>query len=234
MSMSIGAGDAANMVFKSQMTGVSHNLQAPQAIKEADRGRETERTRDADPDAAAEDAEGAGSSSGATRAETRPRVGSGQDRYRLHRLGRGQADWGDMEHGQGWLPPTLRPQARTAGTSNPFNVPYWLMQKDEKTGSDNPLAAHRKLLNGLRTMVNVDIQQYIKSNEPPYAKKTLRDIYNVLNDGQAPTGAPPNRESALTGDPTGLNVVNWRRAHATYNLLEFPQPQLGEAFEEVA
>jgi hypothetical protein len=233
MSVNIGANDASNVVFKSQMTGVSQNLRSPQSVKETDKSRDTEQTREADPESTP-DSQGVGSAAGTARPT--PNKHSGQE-FMLGRLGRGQVQWNeDAEYGQGWLPAILRPHSRTAGTSNEWNVPYWLLGNEDQHGSDSPMAAHRKLLNGLRSMVNVDIQQYIKSNDPPYAKKTLRDIYNVLNeDGSAGGGVPQGaRQQAMTGDPGGLNATNWKRAMATFDLLENPQPELGEAFEMVA
>jgi hypothetical protein len=233
--MGIGAQDAANMMNKSQMVGNTQALRADQQIKETDKSRESEKARDADPESTAENTTSVGSSSGANR--TGDVRKNGQEARGLHRLGRGQVEWQDQEKNKGseWLPPNLRPQAKSAGTSNAYNIPYWLMSsRGEKPGEDNPASSHRRLLNGLRNMVHTEIQQYIKSNEPPYAKKTLREIYNVLGEDSdsGQQSAPASQNAA--GEVAGLTNTNWTRAQATVAMLENEQPEPGEAFEMVA
>ena len=232
MNATLNAGDAANLIFKAQLTNQTQAPRAPQAIKESNRARESERAGETDEAESLDEGAHEEPAVGLTRREGQPRIGRRQDQVGLGFGRRDHAGEGSVEHE--WLPPSLQPQARTAGTSNPWNIPYWLARRDDKPSSESPLVAHRRLLNGLKNKVNIDLQQYIKSNEPTYTRKTLRDLYTIFSDNPAGVSVPQGRGQAVTGDPSGLNVVNWRRAHATYNLLEFPQPELGEAFEEVA
>ncbi len=234
MGMNVGAQNMASMMSKAQQVGFAQQLRTDQTVKETDRQRETEAARDSDPESStASNTRSVGSSSGANRAQVGR--GLGQEEARgLSRLERGGVEWQEQEKNQGseWLPPSLRPQAKGAGTSNAFNIPYWLEKRDQQQESESPLAAHRKLLTGLKNMVNTEIQQYVKSNEPPYAKKTLREIYNVLQE-ESTGGAPPQQHN-VTGEVAGLNAKNWSQAQNTFNMLENPQPELGEAFEMVA
>jgi hypothetical protein len=231
--MSVGAQDANNMVFKSQMVGVSQNLRTDQTVKETDKQRETEQARTDNPESAETGGSKNVTSNGGV-ARTAPRRRMGRDSS-LHRLGHGQVDWSENEsggQGKDWLPPSLQPHSRGAGSANQWNIPYWLMAKDQPQ-NDSPIAQHKRLLNGLRTMVNTEIQQYTKQNEPLYAKRTLREIYSVLSEeGPTPQSAPG--ATAVTNDPAGMTPTNFRRAMNTFNMLENPQPQPGEAFEMVA
>jgi len=232
MGMAVGANDMANMMNKSQMVGHTQNIRATEHVKETDKARETEAARDADPESStAENTTSVGSSSGASRTQLQDR--GRHDLRGLQRLGRGQVEWQDEQQNQGseWLPPSLRPQARGAGSS-PLNIPYWLQSQPKQQADGDPSASHRRLLNGLRNMVSTEIQQYVKSNEPPYAKKTLREIYTVLDEDT--NGVPPAQKRNVTGDPGGLTVGNWRRAWTTQQQIDNPQPDPGEAFEAVA
>ncbi|MBM3463406.1 MAG: hypothetical protein FJX76_15005 [Armatimonadetes bacterium] len=225
------------MMNKSSMVGYTQHLRADQQVKETDKSKETEKARDSDAEATtAENTTSVGSSSGASRTNQARR--NGQEAGGLHRLGRGQVEWQNQERNQGseWLPPTLRPQAKGAG-GNAYNVPYWLLSNgSEQPHSENPQAAHKRLLNGLKNMVHTEIQQYIKSNEPPYAKKTLREIYNVLQDDSAPVqaGPRPSQNQNLNGDPVGFTATNFRRAQSTFAMLHDESAGPGEEFESVA
>lgn len=235
MGMGIGANDATNMMNKSSMVGFTQKLGADQQIKESDRAKEAEQARESDPESTtASNTRSVSSSSGAGRSQESRRMG--QESRGLGRLNRGTVEWQDEEKNQGggWLPPSLRPQSQTAGTANQFNIPHWLMsQKANQPGADTPLTTHRKLLNGLKAMVNIEIQQYVKANEPPYAKKTLREIYNVLGE-EASASSTPKKPLTTNGEPAGLNNANWQRAQSVFNMLENPPPEPGEAFEQVA
>jgi hypothetical protein len=237
--MQVNANDAANLVYKSQMVGMQQNLRTDQTVKETQKQQETERARDSNPESSGQDGLSVGSSSGAVR--TTPQKKNQQQSVQgQQKLYRGSVEWGDTskpQQGDEWLPPSLRPQSRQAGTSNSYNVPYWLMNNNlpgqsQNQQNESPQATHRRLLNGLKNMVNIDIQQYVKSNDPPYAKKTLREIYNVLTEDnpQAPQPGKPG----LTGEPAGLSSNNWVRAHTTMSLIENPPPTPGEGFEMVA
>lgn len=238
--MSVGAQDANNMIFKSQMVGVSQNLRTDQKVKETDKQREADQARTDNP----ESTDSAGSKSvtgngGVARTAPRRRMGSDQS---LRSLGHGQVDWNEgngegQTTGSEWLPPSLQPHSKGAGATNQWNIPYWLMSKDQPQ-NDSPLAQHKRLLNGLKNMVGTEIQQYTKQNEPLYAKKTLREIYNVLNDDGGSFQQKPTNDqshlSAVTNDPVGMTPSNMRRARATFDMIENPQPQPGDAFEMVA
>jgi len=231
--MNIGSNDAMNMAAKSQMVGYTQSLRPDQQIRETDKSQEIEKARDADAESTtASNTLHVGSSTGAVR--TQPRRRSGPESGALQRTGVGRTDW-DSESGQGseWLPPSLRPQSRTAGASNEWNVPYWLAGQHQEPREDSPFVQHRRLLNGLKSYVNIEIQQYVKSNDPPYAKKVLRDIYNVLDDDSGPHTTQPTRPG-ITGEPTGLTGPNWSRAESTIAMLENPPVEPGEALDMVA
>lgn len=232
VGMTVGAQDATNLIYKSQMVGVSQNLRTDQKVKETDKQRETEQARTENPESS--DTSGSlsvNSNSGSARTAPRRRLGT--EDQALHRLGRGQVDWSEQGEQKGgrWLPPSLQPHSKGAGSTSQWNIPYWLMSKDAPQ-DDSPQAQHKKLINALRSMVNTEIQQYTKQNEPLYAKKTLRDIYSVLGEEGPSSGAPP--KATLTGEPSGYTATNRRRAENAFNMLENPAPEPGEAFEMVA
>lgn len=222
-----------NMIAKSQMVGQAQQLRVDQTIKETDKTSETEKARTA----ATESSESSGSksvNSNSGTARTAPRRRLGQDQS-LQRLGRGQVEWSEREEeGQSWLPPSLQPHSKGAGTANDWNIPYWLMAR-EQPQNDSAMSQHKRLLNGLRTMVKTEIDQYTKQNEPLYAKKTLREIYSVLKDDGGSLSAPPPQSAfTMANEPAGFTQANIRRARNTFDMLENPRPAPGEAFEMVA
>ncbi len=234
MGMSIGAQDTANIAYKSQLAGQPQQLRADQTIKETDKSRETEKTRDSDPESTTSSGSTAVTSSGnARRSENSRKLQGGQDRS-VGRLGRGSVEWGEdtQETGQ-WLPPGLQPQSRSAGTASNFNIPYWLLNNGDSGQSSSPSAQHQRLLTGLRTMVNNELQQYVKSNEPPYSKKTLRDIHGVLSDGGS-SSADGSARLTTSGDPGGYNKTNTTRARNTLSIFDQQPKQTGVALEMVA
>jgi hypothetical protein len=231
--MNIGANDVSTMLSKSTMVGGNPQLSNSSLVKETDKQRETEKARDADPESSsANDTQTVSTNSGANRSGQTRRFGQDQS---LQRLGRGSVQWQDQEGHQGseWLPPSLRPQAKGAGTSNAFNVPYWLYSKHtEETQEDNPLVAHKRLLNCLKGMVHNDIQQYVRSNNPPYPKRTLREFHSLLSEGAS---EPVRTQSAfqMSGERMGLTRQNWERQQSIATMFSDP-PEPGSGFEMVA
>jgi len=225
--MAVGAQDFAHMMNKSQMVGNTQNLNVTQQVRELEKQREAEAARDADPDSTAQDTTRVSSSSGTRRTGESRRLG--QDSGALQRLGRGRVEWQDSEHGQGaeWLPPSLRPQSKTAG-SGPYNIPYWLQTQVRQDTDESPRSAHFRLLNGLRKMVHNEIHQYVKNNEPPYAKKTLRDIFSLLQVEGPPNPAPPPQPAAY------FDVYTFDRARAAVQVHENPRNFLGNSYDLVA
>jgi len=223
MGMAVAANDAAKMMSKAQMTGYTQQLRADQKIREVDKQREMEAARDADPDSGVGDDAGyVGSSAGATRTLQARRTGS-------EPVGRGAVDWGKSEEGID-LPPSLRPQARGAG-STPLNVPYWLLPQEK--GEDSAATRHRRLLDGMRKMVRYEIEQYVQTDDALYSKKTLRAVYDMLRDERSP--APPVQPSHnWAGEVPGLSFANLDRARVTRQVIEHPTPRPGQLFDLVA
>lgn len=236
MGMGIGANDVSNMMNKAQSVGYAQTLRADQQIKETDRSRETERARDANPEASTvSNTQNVGSSAGATRTGAARR--NGEEARGLQRLNRGSVEWQqerDSENGTDWLPPSLQPQSRTAGANNANNIPYWLSYRPEQKVEENPTSAHRRLLNGLKNMCHTEIQQYVKTNEPPYAKKALREIYGVLRNEVDGGSGEPAAHQTLGGEPSGISGQNWQRAESSLQMLDNPPVEAGAAFEMVA
>lgn len=240
MGMNIGANDVSTMLNKSSMVGGAQQLRVDQRIKETDKTAEAEKSRDQDAEATTADNGGnVGSAAGAGR--TAPNHRGGQELRGMGRLYRGSVEWQQERNsgnqGSNWLPPSLQPQARGAGTSNPYNVPYWLTSdpQSEQPQEDNPLASHRRLISGLRSMVKNDIEQYVKSSEPPYEKKTLREFYTLLSDGGTGggTNAPSLGGNRLTGQPLGYNRSNWDSAE-NVTVMFRNGPRVGDQLDWVA
>src|SRR5262245_41104519 len=124
VGMAVGAQDANNMIFKSQMVGHTQHLQQDQKVKETDKSRETEKARTENPESTSSSGSlNVNSNSGAARTAPRRRMGNEQ---RLQRLGHGQVDWSESEgqsqqDGAHWLPPSLQPHSRGAGSANNWN-----------------------------------------------------------------------------------------------------------------
>lgn len=232
MGMTVGANDVNNMLNKSQMLGHTQQLRTDQTVKETDKQRETEKARTAGESTDSSGSKSVNSNSGTARTASRRRLGTEQQG--VQRLGRGQVEWGEREQESSeWLPPSLQPHSKGAGSSNEWNIPYWLTSQ-EQPHSDSPMAQHKRLLNGLRTMVKTEIEQYTKQNEPIYAKKTLREIFSVLSDDDAGVKSGPRNTTTLAGEPSGYTHGNVRRARGLFDMLENPRPQPGEGFEMVA
>jgi hypothetical protein len=208
--MNIGANDMSSMVSKSMMAGV-----APQAPRIA----KTEEPRDVETVHEPED----------THEQTPLDAPPPPPRRFEQRVGRESVAWQEAPS-EGALPGSLRPQARGASTAGDFNIPFWLHARaDQQPRSDSPIVAQRRLLNGLRSMVYTEIQQYTPKNKGTYDKQTLRDFYEVLGDNSS---APaPTRTAA--GDPVGLNARNWGRASSIASIFD-DRPEPGSAFEMVA
>lgn len=229
MGMNIGANDVANIANKSSMVGQAQQLRVDQRVKETNKTSETEQARDTDAEAtAAENTGSVGSSSGANRNAPVRRFGQESSN-------RGSADWQKSGSDAGWdgLPTCLRPQFKSAGTSNAFNVPYWLAQQDEQPQSSSPLANQNRLLNGLRSMLNNEIHQYTSAQAPPYSKRTLREFHEVLSDGTP--SFRPSADSGFTvlGERSGLTKRNWQRAQGFATMFGSERGP-AEAFDKVA
>lgn len=223
MGMGVAANDASNLMARAQMTGYTQNLRPDQQIREVDKQRETEAARDADPDSGVGDEPGhVGSSTGATRMQQNRRSG-------FEPLGRGHVEWGERNEGLD-LPPSLRPQARIAG-STPFNVPYWLLPREQP--EDSPAARFHRLRDGMRQMVHNEIVQYVKRDDTLYTKKTLRAVYDMLRNPQSSAPAPPPTHNHA-GEVSGLTLANLGRAHAVQQMIEHPAPQPGMMLDWVA
>jgi hypothetical protein len=227
------------MASKVVIAGHASDLRPTQSVSKMEKPSDIERAREnADPDSV-ENGNGKSvtSNGGSQRTASRRRAGQDQ-RVNSRRMGRGGIDWGNAE-GEGdktaeeALPASLRQNFRQAGSLNRWNIPFELLAK-QKNDEESPQAAHSRLLTGLRNMVGLEISQYTKQNDPPYAKKTLRDIFSVLNEGEGNSGGAGPGLQTLTGDPIGFNETNMKRARATFDLLENPKADPGEMFELVA
>lgn len=223
MSMAVAANDASKVMARAQMTGYTQSLRPDQQIREVDKQREMEAARDADPDSGVGDEPGhVGSSTGATRMQQNRRSG-------FEPLGRGQVDWGERNEGID-LPPSLRPQARIAG-STPFNVPYWLLPRERI--EDSAAARFHRLRDGMRRMVHNELSQYVKREDSLYTKKTLREVHDMLAD-KRPSGFVPPPSLNCAGEVSGLTVANLGRARAIQQSIELPAPQPGMMLDRVA
>lgn len=223
MGMGVAANDATKVMVRAQMTGYTQSLRPDQQIREVDKQREMEAARDADPDSGVGDESGhVGSSTGATRMQPNRRSG-------FEPLGRGQVEWGERNEGID-LPPSLRPQARSAG-STPFNLPYWLLPREQT--EDSAAARYHRLRDGMRQMVHNEIIQYVKSDDALYTKKTLRVVYDMLRNPQSPAPAPQPTHN-YAGEVAGLTLANLGRAHAVQQMIENPAPQPGMTLDWVA
>lgn len=235
MGMSVGAQDVNNMLSKSQMIGHTQQLRTEQTVKELDKQKEVEQARtDSSESATSSGSKSVNANSGTARTANRKKMGNEPG---LRELGRGRVEWDESSEKSGgneWLPPSLQPHSKGAGSTSEWNIPYWLMQTAQ-TRSEAPMAQHKRLLNGLRTMVKTEIEQYTKQNEPIYAKKTLREIYSVLNDDAQSTLSPsPRGFATLGGEPAGYNTSNVRRARGMFDILENTRPSPGDGFQMVA
>lgn len=226
------------MLNKACMVGDVQQSRAGQSVSKTKETSDIERARDADGESTESNGKSVNSSNSSQRTTARRRSGNDQ-RIGSRNMGRGGVHWGSPEEagektGEEILPPSLRSNFRQAGCTNKWNIPFELLCK-QKNDEESPQAAHSKLLVGLRNMVGLEIAQYCKQNDPPYAKKTLRDIFSVLNeDGNSNGCAAGPGLLSLTGDPIGLNDTNLARARATFDLLENPRAEPGEVFELVA
>lgn len=234
MGMAVGAQDVSSMLNKSQMIGHTQQLRTEQTVKELDKQKEIEQARtDSSESATSSGSKSVNSNSGTARTASRRRLGTEQP---LRQLGQGRVEWDEQEQksGQDWFPPSLQPHSKGAGSASQWNIPYWLMQS-EQPHSDAPMAQHKRLLNGLRTMVKTEIEQYTKQNEPMYARKTLRDIYSVLSDeAQGARSASPHGFSTMSGDPAGYNQANARKARGMFDIFNSARPSPGDGFRMVA
>ena len=232
--MNIGANDVSTMLNKSSMVGQAQQLRVDQKVKETEKPAASEEARDADPESTtADNNQTVGSGAGATRPQQARRFGQGMEG--LRGLNRGTVEWQNQGSGKGgaWLPPHLMPQARGAGTE--FNIPYWLrMQQQEQKQAESPEANQRKFLNSLRSMIHTEIQQYVKANNPPYAKKTLREFHSLLSDDVGPTFlSVQNQGKRLSGETSGYNRKNWESLENVYTMFQNP-PEPGSELSMVA
>ena len=236
MGMTVGAQDVSNMLNKSQMIGHTQQLRTEQMVKELDKQKEVEQARtDSSESATSSGSKSVNANSGTARTANRKKLGNEQA---LRELGRGRVEWdeqSDKSSGKEWLPPSLQPHSKGAGSASEWNIPFWLMQSDQPR-SESPMAQHKRLLNGLRTMVKTEIEQYTKQNDPIYAKKTLREIYSVLSDDgpQAQTTPAARGFATVNGDAAGYTQANVRRARGMFDILEDSRPSPGDGFQMVA
>lgn len=224
MGAQIGTSDVTSMLGKSSMVGQTQQLRVDQRAKETDRARDAETGEEGDSSLLSTDrADGVG----------RSRTIGTPDERALQRLGRGNVDWqqGGGVEGQAKqsLPASLTPQSRGAGSASSFNIPFWLQTRQPETQTDNPRVAHTRLMKGLREMVGTELKQYVRSNNPPYDKPTLREFYDVLSDGKTAPFGP----STARGDAAGLNNLNWNRAQNVVSIFD-ERPPAGEALDLVA
>lgn len=213
----------AAMAQKAQMVGMPNKAHAVTNVREAKEPPRIQETRESE-ETAENDPKRVNTTAPSNRVDARRRIS--QDNGSSRRLERGSADWTEADR-RDWrdLPPSLRPLSKSAGDSHAWNVPYWLLTDGNKQQEESAVGCHYRLLNGLKTMVHNDIQQYVKGNNP-YPKKTLREIYNVLGD-EKPSHSPGLEERNLTGAPSGLTHSNWTRAQSTIDALENPPPDPG-------